>query len=154
MGDNYTRAYLNGAVMCGGGLFETISDSSVKPVAAAETACIYDNSVFEPFDTGLKGNEVIFVCDITTGGTLTVKAGTGLQGTQDIDVVFDTGIYILRLEPGKFLQTKNYIDEDEATHCAGTVEFKGDGTVAGSIYPIALAYCEAPEEDNGGGGGL
>lgn len=146
------NSYLNSIVAPEEGAQEITDTSIISCISAAE-AQYWDTSGDEPVlvtnKTGIKGIEMVYIINCSTPGDLTVKAGNGIQGAKDLTIAIDDGISVLRLEPGKFLQTKAYIDDDAVSHIKGTVEFQGDGTFAGEISCFSLVY----GEDLAGGGG-
>lgn len=58
-------------------------------------------------------HKTLLIIEATAAGKATVKAGTGIQGTRDLEITFaDAGTQCVTLESGAFLQT---VGEDKGS---------------------------------------
>lgn len=149
------NSFLNGAVNLSDGLVGSDGIYFV-PVNGNFIAAFVNPDAENPADIvpiGLKGTECILVAVSSDGGNITVKAGTGIQGTQDLELTLEAGLNVIRLETGKFIQTKsNNIggDGEGETTVAGCIKLADADGVIDSVVLVSLVNGEDPTLAVGG----
>lgn len=110
---------------------QSIETASFTPVDIDEDMIIVDA-------LKNKNNSLAIIAEVTTAGTLTIKAGDNYPNAilGDLAVALEAGTNVIRLQDISRFENKD-----------GSVGVAGDGTVAGTICAVAKRAGITPADD-------